>query len=101
MRLLNQLTTDTGSSLLFITHDLCAASTLADRLVVMRNSRVLETGTPREIIEHPRHPYVASLVASHLALEGPTLRSAARVCLMTAPLLSVHDLTKSLAARVP
>ncbi|RFC68470.1 MULTISPECIES: ABC transporter ATP-binding protein [Mesorhizobium] len=73
VRLLSRLTADTGSSLLFITHDLALASTLADRLVVMRNGRILEAGTPREIIEHPRHPYVASLVASHLALEGPTL----------------------------
>lgn len=73
VRLLNRLTRENGTSLLFITHDLALASTLADRLAVLRDGRILETGTPHEIIRHPNDPYVASLVASHLLLEGPSL----------------------------
>jgi len=73
VRLLNNIAKESGSSLLFITHDLALATTLADRLAVLRDGRILETGTPHEIIERPRHPYVASLVASHLALEGSRL----------------------------
>lgn len=73
VRLLNQLIEVDGLSLLFITHDLPLASTLADRLVVLRNGHVVETGTPRAIIDAPQHPYVAKLVASQISLDGPTL----------------------------
>lgn len=73
VRLLNRLVTEDGLSLLFITHDLPLATALADRLLVLRGGRIVESGTPREIVETPRHPYVASLVASHLPLDGPSL----------------------------
>lgn len=78
VQLLTGLAADGRTSLLFITHDLALASTLADRLLVLRNGELLESGTPREIIRHPRHPYVASLVASHLALDGSSISEQAR-----------------------
>jgi peptide/nickel transport system ATP-binding protein len=73
VRLLNRLVTEDGLSLLFITHDLPLASTLADRLVVLRDGRVVENGTTQNVIVSPRHSYVARLVEAHLPLDGPTL----------------------------
>mgnify|MGYP001222924111 CR=1 FL=1 len=73
VRLLNRLVAEDGLSLLFITHDLPLATMLADRLLVLRDGRIVESGTPRAIVETPRHPYVAGLVASHLSMEGPRL----------------------------
>jgi len=51
---------------LLVTHDPLEAATLADRLVVMENGRLVQTGTPAEVTEHPRSSYVADLVGVNL-----------------------------------
>ena len=51
---------------LLVTHDPLEASVLADRLVVMENGRQVQTGTPAEVTERPRSPYVADLVGVNL-----------------------------------
>lgn len=73
VRLLNRLVTEDGLSLLFITHDLPLASMLADQLAVLKDGRIVEHGTSQQVIEAPRDPYVAQLVASHIALDAPSL----------------------------
>jgi molybdate transport system ATP-binding protein len=52
-----------------VTHDPLEAAALADRLVVMEGGRLVQTGTPAEVTEHPRSQYVADLVGVNL-LEG-------------------------------
>jgi molybdate transport system ATP-binding protein len=51
---------------LVVTHDPLEAAALADRLVVMENGRLVQTGTPAEVTEHPRSQYVADLVGVNL-----------------------------------
>jgi len=51
---------------LVVTHDPLEASALADRLVVMENGRLVQTGSPAEVTEHPRSQYVADLVGVNL-----------------------------------
>ena len=51
---------------LVVTHDPLEAASLADRLVVMENGRLVQTGTPAEVTEHPRSQYVADLVGVNL-----------------------------------
>ncbi|HEY1162871.1 MAG TPA: ABC transporter ATP-binding protein, partial [Candidatus Dormibacteraeota bacterium] len=51
---------------LVVTHDPLEAATLADRLVVMENGRLVQTGTPGEVTERPRSQYVADLVGVNL-----------------------------------
>ena len=51
---------------LIITHDPLEAVALADRLVVMERGRIVQSGTPAEIAEHPRSSYVADLVGVNL-----------------------------------
>jgi molybdate transport system ATP-binding protein len=51
---------------LVVTHDPLEAAALADRLVVMENGRLVQTGSPAEVTEHPRSPYVADLVGVNL-----------------------------------
>src|SRR5205807_1596481 len=51
---------------LLVTHDPLEAVALADRLIVLEGGRVLQTGTPAEVTEHPRSPYVADLVGVNL-----------------------------------
>ncbi len=66
LRLLAQLKIERGLALLFITHDLDAARALADRIAVMREGAVVETGSAHEILEAPRHPYTRELLAARL-----------------------------------
>jgi peptide/nickel transport system ATP-binding protein len=58
-----------GLSYLFISHDLGVIHHVADRVLVMRDGRVVESGTAAEIFEAPRNPYTRQLLASLPAAE--------------------------------
>ena len=62
--LLKELTRETGSSLLLITHDLGLVARYADRVAVMYGGRIVETAPARELYKNPRHPYTLGLMAS-------------------------------------
>ncbi len=51
---------------LLVTHDPVEAMAMADRLVVLEEGRVLQSGTPAEVTQHPRSRYVADLVGVNL-----------------------------------
>jgi peptide/nickel transport system ATP-binding protein len=64
-QLLNRLRDDFGVAMLFITHSLAAARNLCDRVGVIYRGRLVEMGTARETIMHPRHPYTKALLDAH------------------------------------
>jgi len=49
---------------LFITHNLAAAKYLCDRIAVIQNGTIVETGTTLDVIDHPSHPYTKTLIAA-------------------------------------
>jgi oligopeptide/dipeptide ABC transporter ATP-binding protein len=51
-------------SLLFVTHDLSLAWAIGDRVAVMYAGRLLEVGTPEQVIAAPAHPYSSALVSA-------------------------------------
>ncbi|MFC4173937.1 ABC transporter ATP-binding protein [Microvirga sp. GCM10011540] len=59
-----KLCRETGTALVWITHDLAVVSGLADRVAVMYAGRIVETGTTVEVIDHARHPYTHGLLGS-------------------------------------
>ncbi|MEM8855952.1 MAG: ABC transporter ATP-binding protein [Pseudomonadota bacterium] len=59
-----KLAAETGTALIWITHDLTVVATLADRVAVMYAGRIVETGTTDEVIDSPRHPYTVGLIGS-------------------------------------
>jgi oligopeptide/dipeptide ABC transporter ATP-binding protein len=62
--LLDRLRTETGLSVLLITHDLGVMSVMADELTVMYAGRVVESGATSTVLQDPRHPYTAGLLAA-------------------------------------
>lgn len=49
---------------IMVTHDQDEALTMADRIVVMNKSVIMQSGTPEEIYEHPENPFVADFIGS-------------------------------------
>lgn len=59
-----KLTEESGTSVIWITHDLAIASGLADRIAVMYGGRIVETGRTDEVLQAPHHPYTHGLIRS-------------------------------------
>ncbi|MEJ6404458.1 ABC transporter ATP-binding protein [Yoonia sp. 2307UL14-13] len=62
--LLADLKRDEGMAMLFITHDLTIVRKIADRVCVMKNGEIVETGPTTEIFGNPQHPYTQTLLAA-------------------------------------
>ena len=66
--LLRELVRRLGLSAIVVTHDLGVARLLADRLMVMKDGRVVETGLTDQVLDDPQHPYTQLLVSAVLQL---------------------------------
>ncbi|WP_406724636.1 ABC transporter ATP-binding protein [Streptomyces sp. GD-15H] len=74
LKLLKELRDTDGLTILFISHDLAVVRTLCDRVYVMRNGVVVESGRTAEVLEKPRHEYTRTLLD---AVPGGTARTGA------------------------
>ncbi|WP_407065275.1 dipeptide/oligopeptide/nickel ABC transporter permease/ATP-binding protein [Ensifer sp. LCM 4579] len=61
--LLRQLQRERGMALLFITHDFGVVSELCDRVAVMKDGEIVETGETRRVLSNPQHAYTKRLIA--------------------------------------
>jgi putative spermidine/putrescine transport system ATP-binding protein len=59
-----------GSTTIYVTHDQDEALSLADRIVVMREGVIRQTGSPEELYERPLHPDVAEFMGFRTRLDG-------------------------------
>ncbi|UWQ32617.1 dipeptide ABC transporter ATP-binding protein [Leisingera sp. M527] len=85
LELLKDLVQDYGMGLMIISHDLAVVADLADRIVVMRNGGVVETGHTTWLLRNMRHPYTRMLFEAsrhQVALPDPPA---------PAPLLEVRN----------
>ena len=64
IELLRDLTSKSGTAVLFVSHDLAVVRTLADRAIVMRDGRVCEAGSTEQLFCAPQHPYTIELLSS-------------------------------------
>ena len=64
LALMDRLKRETGTAVMFITHDMAVVAQMADRVVVMFRGNKVEEGPVEEIFENPQHPYTKALLAA-------------------------------------
>jgi oligopeptide/dipeptide ABC transporter ATP-binding protein len=68
LELMMQMKDELGLAIVMITHNLPVALNYCDRILVMYAGKVMETGTARDMVAHPGHPYTKALFGSNLEL---------------------------------
>jgi peptide/nickel transport system ATP-binding protein len=64
LKLMRDLRTRINSGIVLITHDMGVVADMADRIIVMKDGRIVESGSAEEIFGSPQHPYTQTLLAS-------------------------------------
>jgi ABC-type glutathione transport system ATPase component len=80
LTLLREMQVQRQVGYLFITHDLAVVREFADRVVVLRHGRIVETGPARDVCDSPQHPYTRRLVAA-APVPDPVLQRSRRSAL--------------------
>jgi peptide/nickel transport system ATP-binding protein len=61
---MQKLCRESGTALIWITHDLSVVAGLADDIAVMYAGKIVETGTVAQVLDRPMHPYTNGLLSS-------------------------------------
>ncbi|WP_445503045.1 ABC transporter ATP-binding protein [Microvirga sp. G4-2] len=101
LELLKELQRETGTAVLFITHDMGVVAEVADDVLVMRHGRVIEQGSVSEVFSNPKDQYTRSLIEAAPSLVGKlqanvipaTPIESVPEALSTDPVLVVRDLS--------
>ncbi len=64
LNLLNDLKKDLGLTMLFISHDLSVVRYMSDRIMVMREGKIIESGNAEEVYQNPQSEYTRQLLAA-------------------------------------
>ena len=72
LQLLNRLIEQLGLTLVLISHDLSVIAQLCDKVVVMQNGRIIESGATQSVFGNPQHQFTRQLIAAVPQL--PTLK---------------------------
>ncbi|GAB2525350.1 ABC transporter ATP-binding protein [Nocardia heshunensis] len=100
LNLLRKARDITGAGVIFITHDMGIAATLADRVAVMYAGRIVETAPAQELFTAPRMPYTVGLLGSIPRMDGPA-RTALIPIVGTPPAMHALPPGCSFAPRCP
>jgi peptide/nickel transport system ATP-binding protein len=87
LALLKAIQQQTGMALWLISHDLALVSTMADRVAVMQQGKIVETGLTAEFFSQPKHPYTRKLLNALPLMQSCLTHSAEE----KPPLLQVSD----------
>ncbi len=90
--LLDILRRESGTAVLFVTHDLALAAERADRIMVFRQGEIQEQGATETIVQRPQHPYTRQLL--HDLQDAPLGLTAARHRPLATPAIRVEGISK-------
>jgi tungstate transport system ATP-binding protein len=72
---LEKVVRETGITTVMVTHDQSEALRMSDRIVVMNNGRIVQTGTPAAVMNRPVNEFVANFIGMETILEGRVLKN--------------------------
>lgn len=90
LKLLKAIQKKTGMSLWLISHDLALVSTMADRIAVMQQGKIVELGTAKQFFQQAEHPYSLKLLAALPSMDS-SLNKASKESSEETPLLKVES----------
>lgn len=90
LNLIRDIQRRTGMAILFITHDFGVVAEIADKVVVMKNGRTVETGPANQVLKTPKDDYTRALIAAVPSIVPPPPRP-----LDTAAVVTVRGLKKT------
>ncbi len=90
--LLDILRRESGTAVLFVTHDLAPAAERADRIMVFRQGEIQEQGATEAIVQRPQHPYTRQLL--HDLQDAPLRLTAACHRPLATPAIRVEGISK-------
>lgn len=70
LALMKKLQEESGTAMIFITHDLGVAKHIADELLIMYRGKMVEQGSAAVILQQPRHPYTQALLACRPSVDA-------------------------------
>jgi len=96
LSLIAELKAEVGCAVIFITHDMAVVRKTADRILVMQNGRVVESGSKDAILSAPQQDYTRTLIAASMPDPGGVAPLGETA---EAPALSIRDLIVSFPAK--
>jgi len=78
LALFRQLNRTSGMSILYISHDLASVAGICDRIAILHEGEIVETGTTEQVLFSPRHQYTQQLMAAMPRLLQPQRLAAAK-----------------------
>ncbi|HWL75856.1 MAG TPA: ABC transporter ATP-binding protein, partial [Burkholderiaceae bacterium] len=92
LQLLSDINRERRLSIVLVSHDLRVLAEICDRLLVMRQGEIVDTGRVRQLLNSPTHPYTRLLVASQPALRTQAYKAPDEIEPKQPPLLDVRCL---------
>lgn len=93
LALMKRIQAATHMGILFITHDFGVVADIADRVAVMRDGAVVESGTANQVLNSPQHPYTRAMAAAvpRLQCRPPTQSGDAPIALSASQLTKTYQ----------
>lgn len=87
---LRRIQREVGITFIYVTHDQKEAISMSDRIAIMKDGKLVQVGTPREIFERPRTAFVADFMGASNLFSGELIAQQGQLYLKTKSGLVIH-----------